>query len=289
MVHGGATGLWGQESCCSSVCSGQSGHSVEVEQLSHCSPWPQGRDTDPCSPHVTQHCLCFLYTTCSTACRQLQSWACRLRTDSKGSRCSSWSWCSARWGLSPLLKLSSASCRREACLCASSSACLALSASMANRAAWARDSSASAFSAAHDWAVCLQLWPQCFSVLWASSSSCLSLGVSAQGPEGSRVGGVPGEPWPDGKCSQILLLIPFRPKELWDGPRKELSDWLGCDRWVEKNGEACGLIGGEGEGELKGAELLKDPGMLTGAELWSWLPPIKAKETNSYELLCVFM
>lgn len=29
----------------------------------------------------------------------------------------------------------------------------------------------------------------------------------------------------------------------------------------------CGLMGGEGEGELKGAELLKDPGMLTGAEL----------------------
>lgn len=75
------------------------------------------------------------------------------------------------------------------------------------------------------------------------------------------------------------------PKELWDGPRKELSDWLGCDRWAEKNGEACGLIGGEGEGELKGAELLKDPGMLTGAELWSWLPPIKGKETNSDEFV----
>lgn len=196
--------------------------------------------------------------TCSTACRQLQSCACKLRTDSKGSRCSSWSWCSARWGLSPFLKLSSASCRREACLCASSSACRALSASMANRAAWARDSSASAFSAAHDykrhnteftaivihfssschvhnhaghctdsnshfttlhalphylptWAVCLQLWPHCFSALCASSSSCLSLEVSAQGPVGRRVGGVPGEPWPDGKCSQILLLIPLRP------------------------------------------------------------------------------
>ena len=53
----------GQESCCSRVCSGQSGHSVELEQLSHCSPWPQGSDTEPCSPHVTQHCLCFLYTT----------------------------------------------------------------------------------------------------------------------------------------------------------------------------------------------------------------------------------
>lgn len=194
--------------------------------------------------------------TCSTACKQVQSWACKLRTDSNGSRCSSWSWCSDRWGLSPLLKLSSASCRRVACLCASSSACLALSASMANRVAWARDSSASAFSAANDcerkqaeqmtcgpnwdlfllflqvtahkllfqgharicmphylptWAVCLQLWPHCFSVLWASSSSCLSLEVSAQGAEGSRVGGVPGDPWPDGKCSQILVLIPFRP------------------------------------------------------------------------------
>lgn len=94
-------------------------------------------------------CVCVI--TCSTACKQLQSWACRLRTDSKGSRCSSWSWCSARWGLSPLLKLSSASCRREACLCASSSAWWALSASMAIRAAWERVSSASAFSVAHDW------------------------------------------------------------------------------------------------------------------------------------------
>lgn len=63
VVCGGPSMLWGQESCCSRVCSGQSGHSVEVEQLSHCSPWPQGRDTEPCSPHVTQHCLCFLYTT----------------------------------------------------------------------------------------------------------------------------------------------------------------------------------------------------------------------------------
>lgn len=95
--------------------------------------------------------VCVKTITCSTACKQLQSWACKLRTDSRGSRWRSCSWCSARWGLSPLLKLSSASCRREACLCASSSACLTLSASMANRAAWARDSSASAFSAAHDY------------------------------------------------------------------------------------------------------------------------------------------
>lgn len=172
-----------------------------MEQLSHWSPWPQGSDTEPCSPQVTQHCrLCFLYTTwntkhlhlnitykkhdysssvsstmkvntslvcaadskmkyvlncikvtCSTACKQLQSWACKLSTDSKGSRWSSWSWWSARWGLSPLLKLSSASCRREAFFWASSSACLALSASMANLAAWARDSSASAFNAAQDY------------------------------------------------------------------------------------------------------------------------------------------
>lgn len=89
--------------------------------------------------------------TCSTACKQLQSWACKLSTDSKGSRWSNWSWWSARWGLSPLLKLSSASCRREAFLWASSSDCLALSASMANLAAWACDSSASAFNAAQDY------------------------------------------------------------------------------------------------------------------------------------------
>lgn len=158
------------------------------------------------------------------------------------------------------------------------------------------------------WAVCLQLWPHCFSALWASSSSCLSLAVSAQGPEGSRAGGVPGEPWPDGKCSQMLVLIPFRPtkneyhqnhiiphytgwwswikfhkpKELWDGPKKVPSDWPGCDRLAEKKGDACGLIGGDGEGELKGAELLKDPGMLTGAELWSWLPPTKQRDNYFY-------
>lgn len=75
-----------------------------------------------------------------------------------------------------------------------------------------------------------------------------------------------------------------KPKELWDGPKKVLSDWPGCGRWVEKNGEVCGLIGGDGEGELKGAELLKDPGILTGAELWNWLPPVKAKRSNNYEL-----
>lgn len=163
------------------------------------------------------------------------------------------------------------------------------------------------------WAACLQLWPHCFSVLCASSSSCLSLEVSAPGPEGSRVGGVPGEPWADGKCSQMFVLIPFRPtkknsvlsksfhpslhnsmsstkvhkpKELWDGPRKvPLSDWPGCDRWVEKNGDTCDLIGGDGEGELKGAELLKDPGMLTGAELWSWLPPLK----TDINMICTCM
>lgn len=98
----------------------------------------------------------------------------------------------------------------------------------------------------------------------------MSLTVSGQaGAEGRRVGGVPGEPCPEGKCSQILLLIPFKPKELCEGPRKGLSDWPGLDRWDDKKGEACGLIGGEGDGEPKGAELLKEPGILTGAELWS--------------------
>lgn len=47
---------------------------------------------------------------------------------------------------------------------------------------------------------------------------------------------------------------------------------------MEKKGEACGRTGGDGEGELKAAELLKDPGMFTGAELCSWLPPMKANE-----------
>lgn len=277
--------VWGQESCCSTVCSEHSGHSVEAEQLSHCSPWPQDSDTAPCSPQVTQHCLCFLYTTCSTACKQLQSWACRLRTDSRGSLWRSCSWCSAKWGSSPLLKLSSASCRSETCLCASSSACLALSASVASRTACTRDSSPSALNAAHDWAVCLQLWPHCLRVRWASSSSCLRRVVSAQGPEGSSVGGVPGEPWPDGKCSQIFELIPLSPKELWAGPRKVLSDWPCWDRWEEKNGAVCGLTGGDGDGELNGAEEPKDPGILTGAELWNWLLPSIAPTLGRVELL----
>lgn len=163
------------------------------------------------------------------------------------------------------------------------------------------------------WAVCLQLWPHCFNALWASSSSCFSLPLSAQGPEGSRAGGVPGEPWSGGKCSQIFVLIPFKPrkpnnntiniswslltplhilnlicppKELWDGPRKGLSDW-GWDRWVEKKGEAWGLTGGDGEGELKGAELLKEPGMLTGAELCSWLPPVEPKSEELTNCLSI--
>lgn len=55
--------LWGQESCCSTLCSLHSGHFEEAEQFSHWSPWPQDSDTAPCSPQLTQHCLCFLYTT----------------------------------------------------------------------------------------------------------------------------------------------------------------------------------------------------------------------------------
>lgn len=48
---------------------------------------------------------------------------------------------------------------------------------------------------------------------------------------------------------------------------------------MEKKGEECVLIGGDGEGELKGAELLKDPGIFTGAELWNWLPPGEERQT----------
>lgn len=86
-------------------------------------------------------------------------------------------------------------------------------------------------------------------------------------PVESRAGGVPGELWPAGKCSQILLLMPFKPKEPWEVPKKLLSDWLGCGNCAERNGEWWALIGGEGEGDLKGEELLREPGMLTGAEL----------------------
>lgn len=39
----------------------------------------------------------------------------------------------------------------------------------------------------------------------------------------------------------------------------------------------CGLTGGDGEGELNGAEVPKDPGILTGAELWNWLLPTRMK------------
>lgn len=61
--------------------------------------------------------------------------------------------------------------------------------------------------------------------------------------------------------------MPFKPKEPWDVPKKLLSDWLGCGSCAERNGEWWALIGGEGEGDLKGEGLLKEPGMLTGAEL----------------------
>lgn len=89
--------------------------------------------------------------TCSTVCRHVQSWACKLRTDSRGSLWSSWSWWRPKWGFSPVLMLSSASWRREVCLLAASSACLARSASRADRPAEPRDSSASDFNTAHDW------------------------------------------------------------------------------------------------------------------------------------------
>ena len=65
-----------------------------------------------------------------------------------------------------------------------------------------------------------------------------------------------------------------QPKEPCDGPRKLLSDWPGWDRWAEKKGEGCVRIGGEGEGGGKGMELLRAPGMSTGAELGSWFPPV---------------
>ncbi len=62
------------------------------------------------------------------------------------------------------------------------------------------------------WAICLQLRSHCFSTLCASSTSCLRREDSVYMlPVESRAGGVPGELWPVGKCSQILLLMPFKP------------------------------------------------------------------------------
>lgn len=52
------------------------------------------------------------------------------------------------------------------------------------------------------------------------------------------------------------------------------SDWLrwpwGCCRKCEER-----LTGGDGDAEWKEAELLKEPGMFTGAELCSKLPPAR--------------
>lgn len=64
------------------------------------------------------------------------------------------------------------------------------------------------------------------------------------------------------------------PNDPWeaDVPRKVFSDWLKCPwGWWRKCDER--LTGGEGEAEWKEAELPRDPGIFTGAELCSKLPP----------------
>lgn len=47
----------------------------------------------------------------------------------------------------------------------------------------------------------------------------------------------------------------------------------------------CGLTGGDGDGELNGAEVPKDPGMLTGAELWNWLLPKTHEEQRRHPIM----
>lgn len=72
------------------------------------------------------------------------------------------------------------------------------------------------------------------------------------------------------------------PKDPWDAevPKNVFSDWLrwpwGCCRKCEER-----LTGGDGDAEWKEAELPKEPGMFTGAELCSRLPP--AREAGSGE------
>lgn len=64
------------------------------------------------------------------------------------------------------------------------------------------------------------------------------------------------------------------PNDPWeaDVPRNVFSDWLKCPwGWWRKCDER--LTGGEGEAEWKEAELPRDPGIFTGAELCSKLPP----------------
>lgn len=73
---------------------------------------------------------------------------------------------------------------------------------------------------------------------------------------------------------------PFLPKDPCDAevPKNVFSDWLrwawGCCRKCEER-----LTGGDGDAEWKEAELPKEPGMFTGAELCSKLPP--AREAGS--------
>lgn len=71
-----------------------------------------------------------------------------------------------------------------------------------------------------------------------------------------------------------LLLYSHLPSDpgVVDVLRKVLSDWLCAPGvWCIKCEEM--LTGGDGDVEWKDAELPKDPGMFTGAELCIRLPP----------------
>lgn len=65
-------------------------------------------------------------------------------------------------------------------------------------------------------------------------------------------------------------------------PRNGVSDWLrrpwGCCRKCEER-----LTGGDGDAEWKEAELPKEPGMFTGAELCNKLPPAGGERPVSGE------
>lgn len=79
---------------------------------------------------------------------------------------------------------------------------------------------------------------------------------------------------PDPAAPGLGETHPLLPKDPCDAevPKNVFSDWLrwpwGCCRKCEER-----LTGGDGDAEWKEAELPKEPGIFTGAELCSKLPP----------------
>lgn len=73
--------------------------------------------------------------------------------------------------------------------------------------------------------------------------------------------------------SEPCSLLPKDPCDA-EVPKNVFSDWLrwawGCCRKCEER-----LTGGDGDAEWKEVELPREPGMLTGAELCSRLPPAR--------------